>query len=295
MLDIFGSNVATVDGLRWQQHRKITGSTFNEYNYAFTWSEGLVQSRDMLNWWMSHGSAGLKSTAKDTRAMSLNILAYVGYKKHYPFDGAHKLSETGHAASFRDALSIVLDNALLTLVMPPMLLRMLPKKWARVGYAISALKTHMTELYKDETQSVSHAKTPGTATLMSSMVAASQEANQNQELVLPELTQLPRHREGLTVSEIFGNIFVYYFAGHDTTAAVFAYAMLLLAANPECQDWVAEELQDVMEGEDSTTWSYEACFPKMKRCLAILVSRDSLCSPTCNPLPRFLEVEGILI
>ena len=292
MLDIFGSNVATVDGLRWQQHRKITGSTFNEHNYAFTWSEGLVQSRDMLSWWMSHGTAGLKSTAKDTRAMSLNILAYVGYKKHYPFDGAHKLSETGHAASFRDALSIVLDNALLTLVMPPQLLRMLPKKWARVGYAISALKTHMTELYKDETQTISHAKTLGTGTLMSSMVAASQQADQ--ELAPPKSARLPRHREGLTVSEIFGNIFVYYFAGHDTTAAVFAYAMLLLAANPECQDWVAEELHDVMEGEDSTAWSYEACFPKMKRCLAILVSRHP------PPIPQraicyfcFLEVKGM--
>lgn len=57
---------------------------------------------------------------------------------------------------------------------------------------------------------------------------------------------LKPRQEGLLMSEMFGNVFVYYFAGHDTTAAVFAYTILLLVANRNCQDWIAEELQHVL-------------------------------------------------
>lgn len=83
-----------------------------------------------------------------------------------------------------------------------------------------------------------------------------------------------QHRQGgITVDEFFGNILVYYFAGHDTTASVFTYAVLLLAANRECQDWIAEELQYVLPTEDNEAWGNESIFPRVKRCLAVLVSR----------------------
>ena len=57
--------------------------------------------------------------------------------------------------------------------------------------------------------------------------------------------------KGLTVDEIFGNIFVINFTGHDTTANTLAFSILLLAANPEVQYWVAEKLREVVENGDS--------------------------------------------
>jgi cytochrome P450 len=39
--------------------------------------------------------------------------------------------------------------------------------------------------------------------------------------------------KGLTEEEIYGNIFVYNFAGHDTTATTLNWALYLLAAFPE--------------------------------------------------------------
>ena len=208
MLDIFGPNVATVEGRHWQRHRKITVAPFNESNYKLAWVEALKQSKDMLDWWMQHGKSGLKSTAKDTRALSLNILAYIGYKKQYPFDGAQKLSETGHAASFRGALSIVLDNALLTLVMSPGILKMLPRRWSRVGHAISALKSHMADLYNEETRSDGQSSSSCSGTLMGSMVAASRSTGRKEAAFTAGQSQPAR--EGLSISEIFGNVFVYY-------------------------------------------------------------------------------------
>jgi len=75
--------------------------------------------------------------------------------------------------------------------------------------------------------------------------------------------------KGLTVDEIFGNIFVINFAGHDTTANTLAFSMLLLAAHPDVQDWVAEELQELTPANEK--WEYSFLFPKLNWCKAVLV------------------------
>jgi cytochrome P450 len=72
------------------------------------------------------------------------------------------------------------------------------------------------------------------------------------------------------VDEIFGNIFVINFAGHDTTANTLAFT--LLASNQEDQDWVREEVRRVTKGMDVTDWDYEKLFPQLMRCHAVLVS-----------------------
>ena len=75
----------------------------------------------------------------------------------------------------------------------------------------------------------------------------------------------------LTTEEKLGNTFVYNFAGHDTTAISLAYSMLLLVAHPEVQDWIADELDFFLDTEDRESWTYEENFPRLQRCLAVLV------------------------
>lgn len=82
----------------------------------------------------------------------------------------------------------------------------------------------------------------------------------------------PQVLKALTVDEILGNIFVFNFAGHDTTAISTAYAMLLLVAQPEVQDWISEELNFYIPDEKCEAWTYDTNFPKLKRTLAVLVS-----------------------
>lgn len=41
-------------------------------------------------------------------------------------------------------------------------------------------------------------------------------------------------------------VFVFNFAGHDTTAHTLTFATFFLAANPDVQDWVSEEINHVM-------------------------------------------------
>ena len=94
--------------------------------------------------------------------------------------------------------------------------------------------------------------------------------------------EISSSQKGLSIDEIFGNIFVINFAGHDTTANTLAFAMLLLAANPEVQEWVAEELHTVTDRECETS-EYNTSFPHLNRCKAVLV-RIHLSRPCLPPI-----------
>jgi cytochrome P450 len=74
---------------------------------------------------------------------------------------------------------------------------------------------------------------------------------------------------GLTKDEMRGNLHIFTFAGHETTANTMAYAISLLAAHPQWQDWIVEELHSVFDEHDRG--NYEEVFPRLKRCQALMV------------------------
>lgn len=76
---------------------------------------------------------------------------------------------------------------------------------------------------------------------------------------------------GLTVEKVIGNVFLINFAGHDTTANTLAFAIYLLASEPEVQQWLAEEL-DIVTYDDENR-NYERLYPSLVRCRAVLVSQ----------------------
>lgn len=55
--------------------------------------------------------------------------------------------------------------------------------------------------------------------------------------------------------------------------------LCLELANPEVQDWVAEELQEFIKNSDSSQWDYSALFSKLKRCRALLLETLRLYPP----------------
>ena len=235
----------------------------------FVWNESLSQAREMLQSWTSGVETQIPSVAKDTRTLSLNVLAATGFRRSYKFRSSSQRG-TNEAQTYRDALQTVLDNAILLMLIPPRLLQfpLLPRSWARIGKAAADFKQYMIHMLDEETSLLHRGKT-GTGSLMTSFVRALDthkrvEANK-------ESTAAQSPSKGLTADEIFGNIFVINFAGHDTTANTLAFSMLLLAANPEVQEWVAEELQEVIMNHDSENWDYNALFSNLKRCQAVLV------------------------
>jgi hypothetical protein len=237
---------------------------------TFVWNESLDQARGCLKSWTSSTEPGMISVAKDTRTLSLNVLAATGFRRSYEFRSTRQPG-VDEARSYREALQTVLDNAIFLMLVPPrlLLLPLLPRSWKRLGTAAADFKQFMLRMLDEETSLLKEGKT-GTGSLMTSFVRALDTHQKDGVIVKGSDSQsLPK---GLTVDEIFGNIFVINFAGHDTTANTLAFSMLLLAANPDVQDWVSEELQEVITNKDGKTWEYGVLFPKLKRCRAVLVS-----------------------
>ena len=250
------------------------------------WNESLRQAREMLGYWSRcDDGAGIPSMARDTRTLSLNVLAETGFRRSYPFRGSIETNDDSvdTADRYRASLQTVLDNIILVLITPRYLLTLpfSPKSWVKVGEAADEFKQYMVRMMNEETALIK-AGQKNTGTLMASFLRAL-DTNEKAEATAsskPAASQQARPK-GLTVDEIFGNIFVINFAGHDTTANTLAFSMLLLAANPEVQDWVSEEINEVTK-ESADDWVYGELYPKLKRCRAVLVRHIP-----CSAFPEY--------
>ncbi|GAM42176.1 hypothetical protein TCE0_043r15906 [Talaromyces pinophilus] len=267
ILDVFGPSVGSVEGQRWLQQRKLMASCFNEPYNEVVWSESISQATDMVRYWSSRPS--VRSTADDLRSVSLGVLSKAGFGKSFKFEGHEETSHADPAASYKDSLQLILENCILLIAMGPKFftnMPWLPFKWRQLGEAVKAFRKSMTDMYETEKREVAVGKSNvGTRrTFLSSLAKASLDAKDG---------------EGLTEREIYGNIFVINFAGHDTVSHVFTFAVYFLAANPEMQDWLSEELRHVLGDRQPSEWNYTTDFPRLKRCLAVMYESMRLYTP----------------
>jgi cytochrome P450 len=208
-------------------------------------------------------ATGFYSVAQDTRTLSPIVLAATGFRRSFKFRSASKEKKTSSdtASSYHDALSTVIDNVILLMLIPRhyLSLPIFPKALQRIGKAADEFQNHMQQMFEDETAAFREGK-QGAGGLMTSLVRAT---------TIHESKSTGSQPQGLSVEEVFGNIFVINFAGHDTTANTLAFTLYLLAAEPKGQDWVHEEVSFIVSEDDD--WEYARLFPRLRRCCAILV------------------------
>lgn len=267
ILEVFGPCISSATARNWARHRKVIAAPSNESIMSFVWSESIQQAHDLISSWLKDG---VRSCSRDTRTLSLNVLAAIGFKESFKF--RHWRGDEKHSnvdLSYRDALQVILDNALLLLILRPKFLssRYLPMSWQRVGKAASAFEAYMRKMLDEEMRSLDQGA-KGSGSLMVSLVRAGDDYSTGSGSV-------DSPTKGLSVDEIFGNIFVINFAGHDTTANTLAFGVLLLAAHPEVQAWIAQEVRYHIKGESPILWQYNDLFPKLVRYQAVMVSRSS--------------------
>ncbi|KAL8895007.1 MAG: hypothetical protein Q9207_008336, partial [Kuettlingeria erythrocarpa] len=263
-LNVFGRNLNTVEGEDWQRHRRLTAPSFNEKTSSLVWDEAGRQARDMVASWSQQGTNGTRETTADTATLALHVLTCAGFGASYSFNEGVRRVAPGHEMTYRDSLSLCLGNIITFAIIPKRYLSLsfMPGKLQRLGQAVREFQQYMDEMLARERSSVITSTTEQSRTpnLMSALVRASDEASQSKDLGQDS-------KRGLTDEEIFGNIFAYNLAGHETTANTVASALVLLAAQPKYQDWVREE---IMEAQAATKGDYEAMFPRLQRCLAVM-------------------------
>lgn len=253
---------AQVEGEDWQRHRRLTAPSFNENISSLVWDEAGRQARDMLSCWSQRGQSGTRETVADTATLALHVLTNAAFGAAYSFnEGVRKLAP-GHKMTYRDSLSLCLSNILTFAIIPKRYLSFsfMPQKLQMVGQAACEFQQYMEEMLASERLSSRTDRVSERHDLMSALVRASDEEAMGKGSKL-----------GLADDEIYGNVFVYNLAGHETTANTVAYALFLLAAHPQYQDWVREEIKRV-HGITPNGKDYDQTFPRLQRCRAIMVS-----------------------
>jgi cytochrome P450 len=208
---------------------------------------------DMLEYWTSKSE--ITSTADDLRTLSLHVLSRAGFGKSFKFEGHdERQGEQSASGNYKESLQTILENLVLILGLGFNLLGSpwLPKKLNNVHKACVSFQKHMTDLYEEEKRRLQQGE-DSDHNLMTGLIRSSQD-----------------DPDGLTEKEVYGNMFAFNFAGHDTTAHTFTFAMFFLAANPYVQDWISEEIRFVVGNQKLEDWDYRACFPRLKRCLAVM-------------------------
>ncbi|KAK6082597.1 cytochrome P450 [Seiridium cupressi] len=262
VLGVFGPNISCAEGQSWKIQRRVATRCFNEANNEIVWSETLVLSDDMLRYWSSKTS--IKSSADDIRTLTLNVLARAGFGMSFKFRGHEEETSNDEVRSmgYRESLGIILENCIVILALGPKTLAFLARYWLpsklkTVNEAVVSLQTHMTNMYEEQKHAFAAGEKNSDNNLVALLVRASQEASNEQS-------------GGLSESEIYGNMFTFNFAGHDTTAHSSTFALHFLAANIEVQNCISEEIQYVLGDRQPHEINYRTDFLRLKRCLSVL-------------------------
>jgi cytochrome P450 len=268
-LDFFGPNIITVNGDAWSRHRRLCAPCFNERVSGFVWDESLRQARDMLDDW--RGKPGGKSSAvvQDSGTVALHVLTAAAFGEQRDFrEGVNVLAQ-GHELSFRDCLKIILKVPVLAAIVgqmawleKPIIQGVLSSRITKVQLALKEFKAYLKEAISRERSSPSNSnldnKRPN---LLNALVKAS---DSNNDMEKASSTR----QKAMSDDELTGNMFMFAFAGHETTATTISYALALLAVYPDIQDWVSEELTQIYSKTNDL--DYVKIFPKLKRTLAVM-------------------------
>lgn len=247
--------------------RRITASSFNDNTNKAVWNESVRQGTQMLTKWLAAGDAGVSSTADDTRQFALNVMLGAGFGKVYDFDvkaEGKAMEKHINSMDYRQALKLVLENAMLIIGIGPEVvpkLSVFSKSLATIGKAVATYQQYMTDVFSESTTKANS----GSSTSKDSPLS---KAKGN---LLETLVRASVENGQLSQREVYGNMFVYMFGGHDSTAHSLAFTFVLLSIHPEVQDWMREELREVLKDEDPSSWSLND-FAKLKRIQAVQVS-----------------------
>lgn len=219
------------------------------------------------------------------QTVSLNVLAFAAFGKSQDFEDSEKGQSTNSGTmSYRDCLFLVHKHCILLMLIPYRLLlgSLVPESLAKIGRSAASLREHMVKAIEEERLAIDRGE-PESGGLITRLVRALDETSEN-EKIGAGVGNAKSRRGALSRDEIMGNMFVINFAGYDTTANSLTFALMLLAAHPDVQDWLGEEIASVTQGTPAARWTYDL-FPKLKRCEAVLLETLRLYGPITG-LPK---------
>ncbi|KAI4911676.1 hypothetical protein J4E90_006493 [Alternaria incomplexa] len=237
-----------------------------------------------------HAAKGPAKIVLGLRTIAMNVLGRIAYGHDKPFALSQPSTKPSADISYVDAISLVTDKLIYAAFLPAsfLCLPFMPQVSQRLGTALKRLPGLTQHMLNEERQnnasksphSTQTTESPNNSrgTIMEELVRLSDQEKTRTDASTPDSLDKVT-KKFLTEEEIAGNLFIFTAAGFDTTANTMSYAVALLAVYPEWQAWIQTEIDTVLGGPDMSPIDYASAFPKLVRCLAVMLETLRLYPP----------------
>ncbi|KAL5923809.1 hypothetical protein ACKVV1_011442 [Pyricularia oryzae] len=310
----FGESLVSVTGQEWARHRRISAAPFNENIHELVWNEAVRQTRQMSEYWSCHGEEGFSTALEDLNTVTLNVFAKASLGRAWDFCKADDIKRraqiegefdaTGSNAAmaattwtYRDSLFFVTHNIVAYVMLPDWLLAapawVVPPPLKRFVTAWRDLGEYFRRAVDKTKEQIRDGDAQRNPSVISYLVSKSEEVRREEAVVSGSKG---KPQQGFKDSDIYGTLFALNQTGHDTSKSVLGSAIYLLAAYPDLQDWICEQLVSVDPAGNKV---YVETFHRLTRCLAVMNESLRLYPPipmvyrsTIGPAGQDLVIDG---
>lgn len=262
MLTVFGPNLVSSEGDVWKRQRRIVAPVFSERNNRLVQSAAMGFVDEMIASWNQGEPTHIDEVDNNlTMQIALCVIAKAGFGQEFKWGDDGEATE-GHDLTFKQALLTVSSNLLKIIVLPKWAFG-LRKDWVAVKKAYNELRQYFHELIL--LRRAEHGS-----------------AIEERHDLFNQLIHAHADDDTLSEEELIGNVFLFLFAGHETTAHSLAFALGLLAIYPNEQRKLVQQIQDLQLADKDFTYDD---LPKFTYALAVLYETLRL-YPIALALPR---------
>ena len=267
IMNMFGPTLLTSEGDNWTRQRKLIAPNVNEKISALVFGESISQARQMSESYMNDFNGVTNTTMQGMKDIAMNVLGLAGFGIQVPWkSGENQQPAYGHRLTYMEATKIVVENLVAAAVFPArlFLLPIWPQAWQMIGHAKNEFPIHTRRMLEQERIIQASGKATR-SNLMSKMVEMEGKKTDSDRKTTSKV-------QTLSEEELIGNLFLFTSAGFDTSANTMAYALAEMATHPQWQDWLYQEIHAVLGNKSIDELEYNEIFPRLPRCLALLVS-----------------------
>ncbi|KAH9998677.1 cytochrome P450 [Russula vinacea] len=229
VLTVFGANIVASEGEEWKKYRKIAAPAFSEKNNKLVWDETIRIMTDLFdNVWGDRSEVVVDHCVDITLPIALFVIGVAGRFGRRMTWTSDLAVPPGHQMTFKDALHILSSNLILRIVLPRWA-KHFSKHARKIDLASKELKQYMVEMVEARKNGD---KVDQRYDLFSGLLDATQDESGSEAV--------------LGGDELIGNMFVFLFAGHETTAHTLCFSFALLALYPDEQERLYRHIKDVM-------------------------------------------------
>ncbi|KAI8803908.1 cytochrome P450 [Cladochytrium replicatum] len=262
VLRIYGNNVVTAEGEEWKRHRRITGPHFNEKNNAYVHESTMRTLESLFAKWKSENLARGNDETEVMFRVALSVISDAAFGVAFEFDGEGYAPE-GFTFSFQRSLEIIAVHLVEYLFYPKWALKLPVPYLSKIDVGFSDFGRHIQSL-------VSQARAEKTE--KANLLAALVKATDNE----------PDSEKGMSEMEMISSMFIFLFAGHETTANVLSYATAYMALQPEYQEKLYEETNKVIPLDEAPAYKHFSMLP-----FTMAIMNESMrVSPTVSLVPK---------